>query len=67
MIRMMDKLENEARKLKVRGVKLTRGKVAELILWTMNETLLKGLYQELIDRGIVDKDDLKASRVEKNM
>jgi hypothetical protein len=64
---MMDKLENEARKLKVRGVKLTRGKVAELILWTMNETLLKGLYQELIDRGIVDKDDLKASRVEKNM
>ena len=67
MVRMMDKLENEARKLKVRGVKLTRGKVAELILWTMNETLLKGLYQELIDRGIVDKDDLKASRVEKNM
>lgn len=67
MIRMMDKLENEARKLKVRGVKLTRGKIAELILWTMNETLLKGLYQELIDRGIVDKDDLKASRVEKNM
>jgi hypothetical protein len=64
---MMDKLENEARKLKVRGVKLTRGKIAELILWTMNETLLKGLYQELIDRGIVDKDDLKASRVEKNM
>jgi hypothetical protein len=62
----MDKLENKARALKVRGSKLTRGKVAELILWTMNETLLNGIYQELIDRGVVDKADIKASKVERS-